>query len=200
MKNIGTDLLYDAAKVYQDMQDFSLTLLIGRRGQSEKIEIIFDDSDFHHLAGLHKLKDINQVYKENAKIVFRKILNGEIKYSDIEKSNFINQVDERLTIVKSFRTIFSNPSTVFKFRKVVIQHSQIRWKYLLEFIHEDGALGYLFLDEYRLKPGNHVCVSNFYKKIDYGFQQIKYTLLKIDATHLSSGSSEIWYQNSVYKL
>lgn len=199
MEKRETDLLYEAAMVYKEMQEYKLSLTIGRKGKSENIEIIFDDSDFHHLVGLHKLQDINQVYKNNAKIVYEKILNEEIRYSDIEKSSFIDQIEDRLIIVGSFKTIFRNPSTVFKFRKVVIRHSRIRWKYLLEFDYENGTPAYLFLDEYRLKPGNHVCVSNFNKGTDYGLQQIKYTLLQIVATHLSTENKEIWYQNSIYK-
>lgn len=199
MENNEVDLLYDAAKVYKEIQEYSIALTVGRKGRSENIVVIFDDSDFHHLVGLHKLTDINQVYKASAKTVLKRILNEEITYATIQNSSFIEAIKDRLLIVSNFNSIFRNPSTVFKFRKVVIQNSRLRWKYLLEFPLEDETPAYLFLDEYRLKPGNHVCVSNFIKGTDYGLQQIKYTMLQIKATHLTTGNTEIWYQNSNYK-
>lgn len=198
MENTETDLLYEAASVFQSLQIYSLFLTIGRKGNSEEIKIIFDNSDFHHLAGLHKLTDINQVYKQNAKIVFKKIMKQEISYSNIENSSFIEQVKTRLTIIKSFKEIFSNPSTIFEFRKLVNPHSKIRWKYLLEFTYSDNIPAYLFLDEYRNAPGNYVCVSNFDKELDYSFQQIRYTLLQVVATNESTKSSEVWYKSKSY--
>lgn len=47
----------------------------------------------------------------------------------------------------------------------MISNSKIRWTYLLEFTYNTTDSGYLFLEEYRAKPANYVCVSNFKKML-----------------------------------
>ncbi len=64
----------EAAKIFEEIKSYKIEITIGRKGQAEVFTIIFEDSDFHHLAGLHKINDIVQVYKQNASIVFSKIL------------------------------------------------------------------------------------------------------------------------------
>ncbi|RGW59648.1 hypothetical protein DWV63_14480 [Enterococcus durans] len=81
----------------------------------------------------------------------------------------------------------------------MISNSKIRWTYLLEFTYNNYDSGYLFLEEYRAKPTNYVCVSNFKKNIDYGSGQIKYTLLQAKAINKISEEEEVWYKNPAYK-
>lgn len=88
----NNDILYQAAKIFEEIKSYKIEITIGRKGQAEVFTIIFEDSDFHHLAGLHKLTDIVQVYKQNASIVFSKILEREICLSDLEASVFVNIV------------------------------------------------------------------------------------------------------------
>lgn len=193
------DLLYEAARSYQELFDYKINLVIGRKGQKEIVTIIFDETHFHHLAGLHKLKDINQIYKQQAKIVYRNILKKQITIEHILPSSFFSQIEDRLIIVSRLLTILKNKSNVFKFRRIIIPNSSINWKILLEFDYTNEDTGYLFLDEYRRSPGNFVCVSDF-KKIynqDYGAGQIKYTLLEIQAE--KNNIVDIWYTSPSYK-
>ncbi|HHB0720281.1 TPA: hypothetical protein ACOAUU_002645 [Enterococcus faecium] len=55
------------------------------------------------------------------------------------------------------------------------------------------------MEEYRAKPANYVCVSNFKKNVDYGSGQIKYTLLQAKAINKISEEEEVWYKNPAYK-
>ena len=41
-----------------------------------------------------------------------------------------------------------------------------------------GYHGYLFLNKYRRKPGNYVCVTDFKKRKNYSLGQINMTLLQ----------------------
>ncbi|EOS8131580.1 hypothetical protein CCH77_RS10360, partial [Enterococcus faecium] len=90
------DLLYEAARSYQELLDYKINLVIGRKGQKEIVTIIFDETHFHHLAGLHKLKDINQIYKQQAKIAYRNILKKQITIEQILPSSFFSQIEDRL--------------------------------------------------------------------------------------------------------
>lgn len=195
----NNDILYQAAKIFEEIKSYKIEITIGRKSQAEVFTIVFDDSDFHHLAGLHKLTDIVQVYKQNASIVFSKILKREICLSDLEASSFYTLIQDRISILLSLKELFFNINSVFKFRKIMIPNSRIKWTYLLEFTYNDTDSGYLFLEEYRAKPTNYVCVSNFKKNIDYGLGQIKYTLLQAKAINKISEEEELWYKNPAYK-
>ena len=193
-------LLFEAAATFLELEAYQLKLTIGRKGNAEEVYLSFRPNDFHHLAGLHKLTDINQVYKQNAKIVYQQIIAGKIQQSDIVQSDFYHLIEERLLILRNLKIIFCNFSNMFKFRKLMIPNSRIRWKFLLEFEYAANAIGYLFLDEYRRHPGNYVCVTDFRKTTsDYGSGQIKYTLLQIAATNLKTKEREIWYTSDSYK-
>lgn len=54
----NNDILYQAAKIFEEIKSYKIEITIGRKGQAEVFTITFEDSDFHHLAGLHKLTDI----------------------------------------------------------------------------------------------------------------------------------------------
>ncbi|MCG4471096.1 PBECR4 domain-containing protein, partial [Lawsonibacter sp. DFI.6.74] len=63
------------------------------------LTVIFKPSDFHHLAGLHKLSDIQKVYKGKAEDIFNQILSKKICVTDIENSVFFKNITERLEII-----------------------------------------------------------------------------------------------------
>lgn len=59
--------------------------------------------------------------------------------------------------------------------------------------------GYLFINEYRINPGNYVCVTDFFKnKADYGLKQIRLTLLKTDLIN-QEGARCVLFVSSSYK-
>ncbi|WEV43921.1 PBECR4 domain-containing protein [Lactobacillus sp. ESL0684] len=51
------DLLITAAREYEKLIDKKIKMILGHKGKSESVTILFDASDFHHLAGLHKLTE-----------------------------------------------------------------------------------------------------------------------------------------------
>ncbi|MCQ9316970.1 PBECR4 domain-containing protein [Pediococcus pentosaceus] len=193
------DLLYQAALEYKKFIGTKIEFLVGRKGESKLLTVIFKPSDFHHLAGLHKLSDIQKVYKGKAEDIFNQILSKKICVTDIENSVFFKNITERLEIISQLTYIFSNKSTIFEFRKVQVPGSKICWKYLLEFKTISNMTGYLFINEYRINPGNYVCVTDFFKnKADYGLKQIRLTLLKTDLIN-QEGARCVLFVSSSYK-
>ena len=51
------DSLQKCAKAFDQLTRYQYHFVIGRKGQTLKFTVSFDPSDFHHLAGLYKLKD-----------------------------------------------------------------------------------------------------------------------------------------------
>ncbi len=66
-------------------------------------EIKFSTSNFHHLLGLHKLKDLPRLLNLKPKNVYAKILSGEISAEFIEKSVHYPKIADR---IKYFEHIF----------------------------------------------------------------------------------------------
>jgi hypothetical protein len=54
----NNDILYQAAKILEEIKSYKIEIIIGRKDHAEVFTIVFEDSYFHHLAGLHKLTDI----------------------------------------------------------------------------------------------------------------------------------------------
>ena len=79
------DLLQKCAVAFDRLTGYQYRFTLGRKGKLKEIVLGFDETDFHHLAGLHKLKDIN-IARDNRQTVFRDILSGRITYQTIEKS------------------------------------------------------------------------------------------------------------------
>lgn len=104
------DLLLTAAIEFNKLIGKKIELILGRKGKSEKIVILFQSCDFHHLVGLHKLKDIPVVLKRPAKQVFYNILNKRICIADINKSAFFDMIINRLEIISQINDIFTKKS------------------------------------------------------------------------------------------
>ncbi|MBC1353818.1 hypothetical protein HB837_15520 [Listeria innocua] len=130
------DLLYESACMFNNLIKSEIVFVLGRKGESLKVKLIFHETDFFHLAGLHKMDDISLI-KGKAKGVFEAILQNRLTYKDIENSTKIDSVNERLHIIKSLIDIFSQENNYFKFLKKVIPYSQIKWKYLISFSYNE---------------------------------------------------------------
>lgn len=89
------DLLMKCACKYQQLMAYEYRFTLGRKGKMTEILLRFSDTDFHHLAGLHKLKDIS-IARANRSTVFRHILDGHITYDTISKSRFLPEIQSRL--------------------------------------------------------------------------------------------------------
>ncbi|WEV51431.1 PBECR4 domain-containing protein [Lactobacillus sp. ESL0731] len=192
-----TDLLISAAREYEKLLGKEIKMVLGRKGKSEIITLLFDSSDFYHLAGLHKLADIRDIYRGEATDIFDKIVSGRIDISNINRSVFFDNIIERLEILSQINDLFTKSNTIFKFRKLQTRNSKINWKYLVEFETVQGYSGYLFLTEYRNRPNNYVCMTDFKKHLDYSIGQIKMTLLQTKL--IDSGTEIVIFQSPSYK-
>ena len=86
------------------------------KGKLKEIILGFGETDFHHLAGLHKLRDIS-IARENRQAVFRDILAGHITYQTIEKSIFVSESRSRLEAFQFIEDLLDGEQLVFRFNK-----------------------------------------------------------------------------------
>lgn len=171
------DLLLECAATLKKLMNFQYCFTLGRKGQLKEIVLSFSETDFHHLVGLHKLKDIT-IARANRSFVFRDILAGRITYDTLMKSIFIDEILSRLQTFPKLEALLDNDQLVFRYNKKQYPYSAIESEFLLKM--GDGTLldiSFLFLD--KSEQGVYFCRSFFpMERTDYTKEQMQYTLLK----------------------
>lgn len=81
-KEGNMDLLLKCAQEFERLLPYQYHITVGRKGQKLEFTISFDRADFHHLAGLHKLKDNIRFQTGKRSDIMLEILNGELTYND----------------------------------------------------------------------------------------------------------------------
>ena len=124
-------LILDCADKYRKYIGYDYTFILDC---DISVEVMFAAQHFHHLAGLHYLKDIAQLEtkRENNKAagIYKAIRKGKIKQELIEQSSFYHKIGDRLSYFLKFDEIISSKLIVdFDYTKV--PKSGIMSKYLL---------------------------------------------------------------------
>lgn len=183
------DLLYECAVSFEKLLHIQYHFVLGRKGNLKEFHLSFDKSDFHHLAGLHKLKDINALQIGKRSKIFDAILSQNITIKDIQKSEFYNQMYTRLEPLLNIEKFLDDNQLIFHYNEKNRLYSVIKADYLLENQYQNQSV-YLFLGA-RTNENNQMCRTLFPKNVvDYTNGQPKYTLLKKEKLNMVTGDME----------
>ena len=167
------DLLQTCAVGFHQLLTYQYHIVAGRKGRTIDFTISFDPSDFHHLAGLHKLTDNVRFLTGKRANIMQEILSGNLTLSHLEEFLDSNEI-------------------VFRYNSKVHAFSAIQADYLLQNSFE-GTPVYLFLAR-RMGEDTQVCRTFFPKsEKDYAEGQPRYTLLKKEKLNLQTGDTIIQY-------
>lgn len=136
------DKLYECAKGFEKLLSKKYHIIIGRKGKAVELNIRFEDVEFHHLIGLHKLKEL-RVSRGNRAKIFTDILSGKIFLSDIEKSRYYDTIKDRLEPLAKIETLFDNNKLIFRYDEKKQTFSVIEAEYLLSTPYENTDV-YIF--------------------------------------------------------
>lgn len=180
------DLLMKCAFAYQTLMDYEYRFILGRKGRLSEITLRFSKTDFHHLAGLHKLKDIS-IARANRALVFHQILTGKITYNTLIKSQFLPEILCRLNILPDLENLLDKDLLIFRYNKRIYPYSSIESDFIFKMGNETIlGLSLLFLDQ--SENGLYFCRSFFpIDRTDYTKGQMRYTLLKETKHNLQTG-------------
>ena len=193
----GMDKLYECAKGFKKLLSKRYHIIIGRKGKAAELNIQFEDVEFHHLIGLHKLKDL-RIARENRGRVFADILSRKIVLSDIEKSRYYDKIKDRLEPFIKIELLLDENNLVFRYNERKQTFSVIEAEYLLSSPYENTDV-YIFLDR---KEGEKefFCRSFFPKRgKDYTAGQAVYTLLLKEKIDINTGESQLQYNRLISK-
>jgi len=185
------DKLKACAIAFEALFNIKYRCIIGRKGKTHEFTLAFKSYHFHHLAGLHKLSDKQEV-RGNRERVFKNILSGDISYKNISKSKDFNVIMGRLNYLHGLEQFMDSNSLIFKYDSRKNASSHIKAKYLLE-NELYGDTVYLFLDEDNYMDA--LCgVSIFPKEsVDYTIGQTGFTLLYKEKINTVTGETIIQY-------
>ena len=187
------DLLCECALAFQKLLDYEYNFVIGRKGQRREFSLTFEKSDFHHLLGLHKLKDIQQLQRGMREKIFDSIICGEITQELIQKSAYYLQMNQRISPLAGLEKMLDDNNIIFRYNEKVHKFSLIKADYLLEGQAEEIP-SFLFLGKRDNDERRQMCRTFFVKQdMDYTIGQAQYTLLRKVKTNLLSGEVVVQY-------
>lgn len=126
--------IQSAARSYQKLFDYEYQFTVVRNRNMQPIDIYirFDKSTFHHLCGLHKLKDIEVVRREKRESVFDKIISGTYSDQLFQKSVWYGEILDRIDCLEHLEAILDDKDTVFKFNTSDNRKSKIEADYIIK--------------------------------------------------------------------
>ena len=186
------DLLSQCAQEFQKLLPYEYRFTIGRKGKLVTFSITFEETDFHHLAGLHKLRD-NALFITGARNrIFRSVLAGHLTQANAQSSAFYNEIESRFEPLAHLENFLDSNELVFRYNESANVFSVIEADYLLENKYNGNPV-YLFIAR-RDHANLYVCRSFFPKEEkDYTLGQTKYTMLKKEKIDLRTGISIVQY-------
>lgn len=193
------DKLKECALIFKSLLNVEYKIILGRKGTLAEFNINFEETDFHHMVGLQKLKDTPYSKGARAKI-FNDILNDKITYDmisssvffEIDKEKDIIGVKERIDSFLHIIELLDSNNIYFKYSQNRNATSKINAEYILETKYLEKII-YIFLDK-RNNSDNRFCRSFFPKSIkDYTIRQTKMTLLYKEKRNLLLDESIIQF-------
>lgn len=194
------DKLKESAKAFALLFDKEYHIKAGRKGKIIEFTINFKKSDFFHLAGLHKLKDISSLVSASAskEDIFDKILNEEITYEQLSKSVYFENVKGRIENLSRLELLLDQGQFVFKFCQQKVKGCFINADYVFYFDNSFPEV-YFFIVERNDEMDRFTGTSFFQRQDDkYIARQTKYTVLYISKKDVLT-SEEIILKDNVIK-
>ncbi len=184
--------IVSAVKEYSKLLDIEYNLILGRIGKSKEVRIVFDETSWFHVAGIHYLKDIGINHDKVAlKPFYEEITLGRITEEYFRKSRYYNNIADRVALLPRLGEIIEgidNVNTgIYGFsRKNAPFYTKIDGDYLVCDLSKTDNPVNLFLVFERKDDGTLVPISIFHpeindktgKMLDYTEKQMRYTFLK----------------------
>lgn len=180
------DLLLETAENFKKMFNIKYDILLGKKNKEVNIIITFRCIDFHHLAGLHYIKDLPEL-KQSREKIFKAICIDSNLREKIYNSKFFPKIENRLIALNQIETLLDNDNLIFNYNYKNNKMSKIRADFLIEALDGKKVITYIFgekiekcnNDKYSTSKEVY-CKSIFPKnKTDYTKFQSKYTVLKL---------------------
>lgn len=183
------DILQKCAENYERLTHFEYKITIARKGKAHTLCVRFETTQFHHLAGIHKLSDL-RISRKNREKVFEDIRNGKITDSFLQASRYYGRIADRIKHLCNLERILDQNEWVFRYHKKAGDLSMIDADYLLSTVIDDGEF-YIFLSI----DGAYCFCRSFFQRTnrDYTKGQMRYTMLRKEKRNRDTGECVVQF-------
>lgn len=182
--------IYDCVDAFAHLLDTEYVIVLGRKGVSVTLRILFDKNDCYHLMGLQYIKDRPELNRDRG-IIFDEIKCRILKKENVESSDFYSRIADRIDFLPYLEQILDSNDTIFKYNRRENVYSLIDANYLMKNQIFNRNI-YVFLSEN--KEGNFFCRSFFPEtQKDYTKNQALWTLLYKKKIDLGTGLESVLY-------
>ena len=116
------DFLLQCAKSYENLLNYKYHFVIARKGVCREFSIIFQKSDFHHLAGLHKLTDKRSLQHGSREVLFDSILQSKFDMNYLQSSFHFDEMKDRLFALDNLEKLLDSENLVALTPAVKVRH------------------------------------------------------------------------------
>lgn len=165
--------------------------MLSHKGKTSFLTLSFDESDFRHLAGFHKLTDLKNIVRHRANLL-EGIREGELSFETIAGSAHYQKIETRIQTLGILETALDAPFRIYQYDPDKVVDSRIYASHLLIAETGEGAPIHLFLNEYAKEEAQSV--SLFRRSGDYyTAKQRSYTILRKEKWDRKTGEIRILY-------
>ncbi|MGN0606937.1 MAG: PBECR4 domain-containing protein [Oscillospiraceae bacterium] len=175
-------LLLETAENFKKMFNIKYDILLGKKNREVNIIITFRSVDFHHLAGLHYIKDLPEL-KQSREKIFEAICTDSNLRNKIYNSEFYTEIEDRIIALNQIEKLFDSDNLIFNYDYKNNKMSKIRADFLIQSVDNNQLITYIFGEKSSHDKNSTskevYCKSIFHKSdMDYTKFQSKYTVLK----------------------
>lgn len=182
---IVTDI-QNVCRAFNNLLHFEYEICLAKKKTLIKISLHFQKKDFHHLAGLHYLKDRPELRSDRTKI-FDKILEDEVFAERIQKSDNYPKIKERVFYLSKLEELLDSDETVFKYNQNEAIFSRINADFLLKNAKfERTIFTFIKLED----DGKYIC-NSFFPESDYDYSKNQISWKVISKKKIDLGTGEI---------
>lgn len=135
-------MLNQCARNFRKLLDCEVHITFNQSNRCNKICINFVRTDFFHLAGLHKLKDIPMI--GNKIEIFEKVSKSKKYCNKLSKSIYYKDIQTRIELLSNLGTILRGNFEMFPFKINNAAWTKIKADYLIRYFYK-GHQCFLFI-------------------------------------------------------
>lgn len=170
--------LEESMRTYERLLELDYEITVGKKGVLQVIDLKFEKSNFHHLAGLHYLKD-RPMLKRNSDKVFDALVTGKIKIENITNSMYYKSIEPRLEALSSLEDLLDSEFYIYKYNHRKNHFSNIKADYVIKAFTKNGKTFFFLAKENHCDNEVRGCSIFIGDETDYTTSQARLTVLSI---------------------
>ncbi len=170
------DKLKQSALAFAKLLEFEYDFVAGSKHTLINFTLFFKEIHFMHLIGLHKLVDL-QLKRYSKEKMYELIINDELTYEDIQKSEFFSEISDRIDLFPKLEKALDSHELIIKYNSGFAKGTVIQASYIIICTVEDSTI-HFFID-YDMKCEKYFGRSFFGRTDDKFIKgQQKFKILK----------------------